>query len=161
MIENFAFNDLVLYAKGWYKRTDLLSDLGYIFGNIYAWVPTTEEEIARLMLMAIDELYTQLGMKFDSQHYGRYRNSFSAFYDEIGRRMKLYNLSFNMAIILFGLSIFAGLERSLLKLNPPHFGKKEHFRLGMMLGEYPISQTYTEMNRIVNNFFKEDTNETI
>ena len=88
MIENFTFNDLVLYSKGWYKRTDLLSDLGYIFGQIYAWEPKTEEEIARFMLMAIDELYTQLGIKFDSEYYGRYRNSFAAFHDEMHHRMR-------------------------------------------------------------------------
>lgn len=104
MIENFVFNDVVLYSKGWYKKTDLVSDLGYIFSTIYTWTPETEEEVARFMLMAIDHLYTEL-------------------------------------------------DNTQIKLNPPHFGKKEHFRLGIMFGEYPISQTYTEMNRRVNNFF--------
>lgn len=33
MIENFTFNDIVLYSKGWYKKTDLVSDLGYILAT--------------------------------------------------------------------------------------------------------------------------------
>ena len=31
-IENFRYNDLVLYCKHWYKHSDnILDDLGYIF----------------------------------------------------------------------------------------------------------------------------------
>ena len=153
MIENFTFNDIVLYSKGWYKRTDLVSDLGYIFSEIYNWTPETEEEVARFMLIAIDHLYTELEISFDCNSYGKYKNSFASFSDEIRKRMRLYDVSYDMAIILFGLSIFQQLDNTQIKLNPPHFGKKEHFRLGMLLGEYPISQTYTEMNKRVNIFF--------
>lgn len=153
MIENFTFNDIVLYSKRWYKKTDLVSDLGYIFSNIYGWTPKTEEEVARLMLIAIDKLYTELEISFDYNFNGKYKNSFASFSDEIRRRMRLYDVSYDMAVIFFGLSIFQQLDNTQIKLNPPHFGKKEHFRLGIMFGEYPISQTYTEMNKRVNNFF--------
>jgi len=153
MIENFTFNDIVLYSKGWYKKTDLVSDLGYIFSNIYGWTPKTEEEVARFMLIAIDKLYTELEISFDYNFNGKYKNSFASFSDEIRRRMRIYDVSYDIAVILFALSIFQQLDNTQIKLNPPHFGKKEHFRLGIMFGEYPISQTYTEMNRRVNNFF--------
>jgi hypothetical protein len=153
MIENFVFNDVVLYSKGWYRKTDLVSDLGYIFSKIYGWTPKTEEEVARFMLIAIDHLYTELEIPFDYNCNGKYKNSFASFSDEIKKRMRLYDVSYDMAIILFCLSIFQQLDNTQIKLNPPHFGKKEHFRLGIMFGEYPISQTYAEMNRRVNNFF--------
>lgn len=38
-------------------------------------------------------------------------------------------------------------------LKRPHYGKKEHFRLGNMVRDYPISMTYAEMNRIAKRTF--------
>jgi hypothetical protein len=82
-----------------------------------------------------------------------HNNDFSKLFEEINRNIRLYKCSFNMAIILYICSILQGLSVEKIKLNSPHYGKKEHFRLGMLLGEYPISQTYTEMNHRVQKVF--------
>lgn len=155
MITNFAYNDIILYAKGWYEHSDnILDDLGYLFSKIYGWIPKKESEVSKFMLIVIDTLYEQLDLYFKSEAYGRYNNSFSSFYDEINNRMKLYDISFNMAIIYWSLSILQRLTIKEIKLNPPDtFNKKSKFRLGMLFGKYPISMTYKHMNDIVNKHF--------
>jgi len=153
MIENFIYNDIVLYCKGWYqtpKGDTMLDDLGYLFGKIYAWTPKTEEEIAHFMMRVLDKLYDEQGIRFDSESW---INNFSGFHNEIKRNMRMYNCSFDMAIILVVHSILQRLDTNEIKLNPPVYGKKEHFRMGQFFGEYPISMTYTEMNKIARKVF--------
>ena len=148
-IENFIFNDIVLYCKGWYqtpKGDTMLDDLGYLFSKIYAWTPKTESEIAHFMIKVLDKLYSEIKLE--------HNNNFSELFDEVNRNIRLYQCSFDMAIIYYVHSVLQGLSTEEIKLNAPHYGKKEHFRLGMLLGEYPISQTYTEMNRIAQKAFK-------
>lgn len=143
MIENFIFNDIVLYCKGWYqtpKGDSMLDDLGYLFSKIYAWIPKTESEIAHFMIIVLDRLYFEMKLE--------HNNDFSKLFEEVNRNIRLYKCSFDMAIILYVRSILQGLSAEKIKLNSPHYGKREHFRLSMLLGEYPISQSYTEMNGI-------------
>ena len=154
MIENFIYNDIVLYCKGWYQTPEgdtMLDDLGYLFGKIYAWTPKTEEEIAHFMMRVLDKLYDEQGIRFDSESW---INNFSGFHNEIKCNMRMYNCSFDMAIILVVHSILQRLDTNEIKLNPPVYGKKEHFRMGQFFGEYPISMTYTEMNRRAQQMFK-------
>ena len=149
MITNFLFNDIVLYCKGWYqtpKGDTMLDDLGYLFSKIYAWTPKTEEDIAHFMVIVLDRLYSEMKLE--------HNDSFSKLFGEINRNIRLYQCSFDMAIILYVHSILQRLSTDEIKLNAPHYDKKEHFRLGMLMGEYPISQTYTEMNRIAQKAFK-------
>lgn len=146
MIENFIFNDIVLYCKGWYqtpKGDTMLDDLGYLFSKVYAWTPKTEEDIAHFMIIVLDTLYENK----------KFNNDFSNLFNEVKRNMRLYQCSFDMGIILYVHSVLQGLSVKEIKLNAPHYGKKEHFRLGMLLGEYPISQTYSEMNRRAQQVF--------
>ena len=146
MIKNFIFNDIVLYCKGWYqtpKGDTMLDDLSYLFSKIYAWTPKTEEDIAHFMIIVLDTLYENK----------KFNNDFSNLFNEVKRNMRLYQCSFDMAIILYISSVLQRLSIDEIKLNAPHYGKKEHFRLGMIIGEYPISQTYTEMNRIAQKAF--------
>ena len=120
MIENFRFNDLVLYCKHWYKHSDnILDDLGYIFSQIYTWTPKNEEEVAHFMLRAVDVLYTELGIKIDSEINGKYNNSFASFNAEIKNRMRIYKISFDMACIYWAMNIFSQLSTNEIKLNPP------------------------------------------
>lgn len=151
MITNFKFNDIVLYAKGWYKHSDDIdADLGYLLSKIYGWTPTKVEDIAHFMLIILEHVYETQGKKFSSD----YLCSFTSFWNELERYSNLYQCcTYNRAIILLVLSRLQELSKDEIKLNPPHFGKKEHFRLGMAFGEYPISQTYKEMNRITQKFF--------
>jgi hypothetical protein len=148
MITNFVYNDIVLYCKGWYQTPEgdtMLDDLGYLLSKIYAWTPKTESEIAHFMIIILDKLYSEMKLE--------HNNDFSKLFEEINRNTRLYKCSFNMAIILYVHSVLQGLSVDKIKLNAPHYGKKEHFRLGMLLGKYPISQTYTEMNHIAQKAF--------
>lgn len=155
MITNFVYNDIVLYAKGWYEKSDnILEDLGYLFSKIYAWTPKSEQEVAHFMLITIDKLYESLGIGFTTTAYGLYNNSFASFHDEINSRMRLYDVSFDMAIILWAMSVLMRLDKTKIKLNAPKYGKREHFRMGRAFGgKYPISMTYTEMNRRAKQMF--------
>ena len=145
MIENFTYNDIILYAKGWYKREDIVKDLAYIFGQIYGWVSESEHEIAYKMLRVIDRIDEELK---DTKYQ---RVNLQRFYSEVhDHYVCLYNVSFDMGIILWCLSRMLELNREYIKLNPPHYGKKEHFRM-----DGKPSMTYAEMNRIAKKMFND------
>lgn len=153
VLKNWIYNDIVLYSKGWYQSSkgDLIEDLGYLFSQVYAWTPKTEGEVARMMLRVLDKLYSEGIIEFNSEG----PNCYSRFFDEIGRDMSILNISFDRAIILYVKSRLFELTDKEIELNPPHYGKKEHFRLGSTFGDRnPISMTYKEMNRIVKKVFK-------
>jgi hypothetical protein len=144
MVTDFIYNDIVLHSKGWlYKNGDMLDELGYLFSKIYGWKPTTEKQIAPMMLKVLDELDVKVG---------RHRSLYQWF-SEIYNRMDLFDVSFDKAIILYVRSELQGLSKEQIKLNPPHYGKKEYFRMGSLFGENPISMTYTEMNRRAQKMF--------
>lgn len=154
-VENFRYNNLVLYCKGWYKRDEnILTDLGYIFSQIYGWTPTDEKDIAYMMLRALDCYYDERGINFDTEACDR---NFSSFYQSVNNRMRLSkDMSFEMGIILHVMSKFSMLSKNEIKLIPPHYGKKEHFRMGWYFkGDLGPSATYTFMNKIAQNVFKE------
>lgn len=149
VVKNFKYNDIVLYAKHWYKHGDILDDLSYLFGKIYAYPPNGEVEIASMMLRVIDELYIEKGEMFSKDTFLGFRS----LYDEARKYMRFFGCSFDMAIIRVALTILCNLTRDEIILNRPHYGKKEHFRLGNMVKDYPISMTYAEMNRIAKKTF--------
>ena len=151
MIKNFIYNDIVLYCKGWYQKDgNMLEDLGYLFSKIYAWRPTKENEIARMMMVALDQLYEEIEGPISPY---RFYNKHAIFMDEIYKRMDIFEQSMDMAIICLVRSIFQGLSKDEIKLNAPHYGKKEYFRMGSLFGMTPISMTYTEMNRRAERMF--------
>ena len=144
MITNFEYNDIVLHCKGWYQKDDnLLEDLGYLFSQIYGWTPKTEADIAPMMLKVLDKLNSEMGKSV----------SLYQVYNEIHNRVNIQEVSNDMAIILYVRAILQGLSKDEIQLNPPHYGKKEHFRMGSLFGKTPISMTYTEMNRRAQRMF--------
>ena len=154
-IENFVYNDIVLYCKGWYQSSgNICDDLGYLLSKIYGWTPKTEYEVALFMLQILDKTYKELG-GVEVCGDGKFYTSHYAFECEVLNRMRVYNVSRDMAIILVVRSILQTLTKAEIKLNKPHYGKKEHFRMGGLFCEYPISMTYKEMNRIAEQKFKE------
>lgn len=155
-IENFTFNDIVLYAKGWYKGSgDICEDLGYFFSKVY-WVYNKDEaHIAMLMLRLLDNIYNKLQLNRNPEHIaGKWLATHIQFECEILRLMNLYDYNRHQAIIHAVLGVLHSMTRDEIKLNPPTFGKKERFRLGCIGVEYPISQTYKEMNRIAKKYFE-------
>lgn len=153
-IENFKYNDIVLYAKHWYKQIDLCEDLGYLFSKIYAYTPKKECEISLYMLRVLDNLYEELCIERSySKGTGFFCATLTEFESEVRKNMMLYDCSRDIAIIKTSLFILYCLDNKMIKLNPPHFGKKERFRLGGFCCNYPISMTYAEMNRIAKKTF--------
>lgn len=154
-IENYKFNDIVLYAKGWYKRSEnICNDLGYFFSKIY-WVSNINESIiSHYMLRLLDDVYNKLNLNRNPERIeGKWLATHSQFESEVNSLMLLYNKNREMAIIFAVLGVLQSMTCDEIKLNPPKFGKKEKFRLGCIGDDYPISQTYTEMNRIVQKHF--------
>lgn len=151
MITDFIYNDIVLYCKGWYERTDLFEDLGYLLSKIYGWTPKKDNELAHFMLHILDRIYEEQNSKFSSG----YLCSFASFWDEVNKYADIYECTYNRAVIFLVLGRLQALTKDEIKLNPPHYGKKEHFRMGRLLGKYPISMTYTEMNRRAQKIFNE------
>jgi len=153
MIKNFTFNDIVLYAKGWYERSeDIVADLGYLLSKIYGWAPKREHDVAMMMLRVLDKLYIELDLPRDTS--ARWYASHFQFEEEVEHRMSLYEYSRDKAIITLVLCILQELEMSEIELNAPHYGKKEHFRMGCLFGKNPISMTYKEMNKRAEQMFK-------
>lgn len=156
MITNFIFNDIVLYAKGWYQRSkNICEDLDYLFSKIYGWTHPIEYEVADRMLRVLDKLYVEAGVYSGTKVPYGWLVEHYLFEGEIRQRMQLYNCTREKAIILVVLSILQGLSREQIKLNSPHYGKKEHFRMGSLFGDNPISMTYTEMNRRAQKIFND------
>ena len=154
MITNFKYNDIVLYAKGWYQRSNnIVNDLDYLFSKIYGWTHPVEYDVADRMLRALSRLYEEAGVYSGTKVPYSWLVEHYLFEEEVRRRIILYKCSREKAIILVVLSILQELDRDQIKLNKPHYGKKEHFRMGSLFGAYPISMTYKEMNRIASKMF--------
>lgn len=154
-IKDFIYNDIVLYSKFWFKSSgNIIDDLGYLFSKVYAWTPKTEDEVAVMMLRVLDRLYDELELERHSQKVsGKWLATHSQFEAEVIKNERLYNCSRYMAIIKTVLHVLHCLDSSEIKLNKPHYGKKEKFRLGGLFEEHPISMTYAEMNRIATKMF--------
>lgn len=156
MIRNFIFNDIVLYSKGWYERSDnICEDLGYLLDEIYGWCPIREEEVAMYMLHVLDKLYDELQKDgVDIRLNGRWYGSHKRFEEEVRHRMVMYKQTRDKAIIYLVLSILQELSRDEIELKKPVYGKKCHFRMGQLVGgKFPISMTYTTMNKVASKMF--------
>lgn len=145
MIINSPYNDIILYCKGWYyKNGNPYEDLGYLFSKIYGWTPKEERELTSMMLKVLDKINTERGKKV----------TLYDFYNEVQRRINIYEVSENNAIISYVIAELQGLSKNEIKLNAPHYGRKEYFRMGTLFGKNPpISMTYTEMNRRAHKMF--------
>ena len=152
MIENFRYNDIILYCKGHLIRKDIvksgrikvtnddiIKDLGYLFSEIYGLCNLNESDIAYFMLRALDVYYEKAGIMFDSETKDR---NFATMHQDINNFMRFDSLNYNQACIRWVVSIFRWkIDMSTIKLNPYHYGKNKLFR-----ARGPISMTYTEMN---------------
>jgi hypothetical protein len=97
-----------------------------------------------MMLRVLDKINTERERKI----------TLYDFYNEVQRRINIYEISENRAIILYVRAELQGLSIDEIKLNAPYYGKKEYFRMGTLFGEIPpISMTYTEMNRRAQKMF--------
>lgn len=155
-IENFQWNDIVLYSKGWYENTD---DLFYdveqsIRKNnnyVYPEKRMTEERVIMWLFKALDEIYQHLTEEDKKCHF--WLISHLSFYNAVNDKQRLLNISTNESIVLIILGIFLQMDNKMIKLNKPVYKKGER-RLGCFFSKkYPISMTYKHMNDIATKFF--------
>lgn len=153
-ITDFPFNDVVLYSKGWYERTNnIFDDIKKCIeeDNIYnTWDNMSPRDICSYMLRCLDKIYTYLDD--NDKRNGRWLYSHAAFLDKIEHNMKFYNKTYEEAIVYTVLSILSELSVDEIELKKPKYGKGRR-RMGGMFQNYPISMTYTQMNKIVKKIF--------
>lgn len=157
-IENFLYNDIVLYAKGWYRSKENIvwKDLAYFFSKIYAFPPKNESEVALLMLLILEKLHKELNLNRDPEKVSaRWLSTPYQLEQEIRRIMLLYDYDRDRATIQAVLHVLHTLSNEEIKLNRPVYSKKFPFRLGGSFTKYPISMTYAEMNRTAIKMFGE------
>ena len=157
-IENFLYNGIVLYAKGWFvsKEDIVWKDLAYFFSNIYAFPPKNESEVAMLMLLVLEKLHKELNLDRDPEKVSsRWLSTPYRLEQEIRRIMLLYDFDRDRAIIQAVLNVLHVLSNEEIKLKRPVYSKKFPFRMGGCFTRYPISMTYKEMNRKAIEMFGE------
>ena len=157
-IENFLYNDIVLYSKGWFRsKEDIVwKDLSYFFSEIYAFPPKTESEVALLMLLVLGKVHQELELDRDPEKVPAcWLSTPYRLEEEIRKLMQLYNFNRDRATIQVVLNVLSKLSNEEIKLKRPVYSKKFPFRLGGCFAKYPISMTYKEMNRIAIKMFGE------
>lgn len=164
-IQNFRFNDLVLYSKGWYEtfseRTGIINNEDGFFEDLEKaikmnhnyWYPDhmTKDEVIEYLLKALDIIYTYLDE--NDKKCGRWYYTHSAFRNEVKHRMWLYDCSEEYAIALLVHGVLQGLTKDEIKLNKPIY-KKGNWRLGSQNEKMPAySMTYKYMNSRASQMF--------
>ena len=153
-IENFRFNDLVLYSKGWYESSgDFYADLEkYIRMNddyYYGPNPFDEITLVKYMTKALDEImkhYTE-----SEREYNRYA-SHNGLFELANHNMWLYNTNFYGGIIHAIYGFLQGLDKTQIKLIKPVYGKGRPRYGGW---EKKNGMTYKHMNDIADRMFKD------
>jgi hypothetical protein len=157
-IENFLYNDIVLYSKGWFQsKEDIVwKDLAYFFSKIYAFPPKNESEVALLMLLVLEKIHQKLELDRDPEKVSaRWLSTPYRLEQEIRRIMLLYDYDRDRATIQAVLHVLHTLSNDEIKLKRPVYSKKFPFRLGGYFTKYPISMTYAEMNKKAIKMFGE------
>lgn len=157
-IENFLYNDIVLYSKGWFcsKENITWKDLAYFFSKIYAFPPKNESEVALLMLLVLEKLHHKLELDRDPEKVSAcWLSTPYQLEQEIRRIMLLYEYDRDRATIQAVLHVLHTLSNEEIKLNRPIYSKKFPFRLGGCFTRYSISMTYKEMNKKAIEMFGE------
>ena len=156
-IENFLYNDIVLYSKGWFvsKEDIVWKDLAYFFSKIY-FPPKTESEVALLMLIVLEKVHQEFELDRNPEKVSaRWLSTPYRLEQEIRRIMLLYDFDRDRAIIQAVLNVLHVLSNEEIKLKRPVYSKKFPFRMGGCFTRYPISMTYKEMNRKAIEMFGE------
>jgi hypothetical protein len=157
-IENFIYNNIVLYSKGWFQsKEDIVwKDLAYFFSEIYAFPPKNESEVALLMLLVLEKLHKELNLDRDPEKVPAcWLSTPYRLEQEIRRIMLLYDFGRDRATIQAVLHVLHKLSTEEIKLKRPVYSKKFPFRMGGCFTKYPISMTYKEMNKKAIEMFGE------
>lgn len=153
-LEDWYFNDLALYAKGWYERKDLVEDMKHIFETIYGYTPDTKHSLVTMMFQVLDKLRDHLE---PGERY--WWTSLVTLDDHITRNMCIYSEGRDEAIIHTVLTILMEMEASVLCLKKPVYGKNMYFRKGPGIFathedvRKSRTKTYKQMNEEASRFF--------
>lgn len=152
---DWHYNDVVLYAKGWYERKDLFTDLGHIFKEIYGWEPK-KYDIVRMMWRILDKICEHLEPGEET-----YYSKFGTVDEKIQNDMWIYNCDRETAIVYFVLGVLQGLEITQIDVKKPVYGKKQYFRYGGGLiithemHKKAQSMTYKQMNKMADKAWED------
>lgn len=123
-MEKFTLNHTVLYAKGWYKRTDFWSDIRAVLSaDGYSAEYFTENDCANVILRQLERLplkyyNTVSAVVYGIQDCNVWKHGYFTKTNDFHRKSnEEYNL--NKAIIKYCLSNFFGLEKSEWICKPP------------------------------------------
>ena len=153
-LEDWRFNDLVLYAKGWYEHKDLVEDMKHIFKTVYGYIPSTKHELAIMMFRVIDILRDHLE---PGECY--WWTSLVSLDNQITHNICIYDEDRDEATIHAVLSILTEIEASVLCIKKPVYGKKMYFRKGPGIFathedvRKSRTKTYKQMNKEASRFF--------
>lgn len=155
-IVDFAFNDVVLYSKGWYERTgDIFEDIRKCLeedNHYYVWPNMGRCDICRYMLMCLDKVYEHLDD--EDRRNGCWLCSHAAFLDKINHYINFYEKTYEEAVVYTVLEVLSCMSKDQIELKKPVYGKGRR-RIGLMFRETPKSMTYKEMNKIASKTFDE------
>lgn len=163
-IENYEWNDVILYAKGCYERS------GNVFADIaecikrntdrYLIIPETEERLKEFavywMLVILDDLHSKFNVNENSGGFWLYGHH--NLYSTVLNRQSLFNLTYEEAVCWCVLEVLMMLDREKVKLNRPVYKRGER-RIGRLGGNYPISMTYKHMNDMAKRMFEQKEKE--
>ena len=154
-IKNFPFNDLVLYAKCWYERTDnIFDDVKKCIehDNKYStWDKMSQRDICRLMLICLEKLYSYLDE--NDKKNNCWLCSHAAFLDALEHHMKFYGQTYEEAIVSIVLGILGTLSVDQIEIKKPVYKRGERRMGDMFKKSVSKSMTYKEMNRIASKMF--------
>ena len=121
-LSEWHYNDVVLYAKGWYERKDLFKDLGHIFEEIYGWEPK-KHDVVWMMWRILDKVCEHLdpGEK-------TYYSTFADVDQKVSNDMFIYDCDRETAIVYFVLGVLQGLDKTQIEVGRPVYGKEKYFR---------------------------------
>ena len=150
---DWGFNDVVLYAKGWYERKDLFKDLGHIFQEIYWWEPQ-KHDIVDMMWRILDKVCEH----FEPEEKA-YFLTFAYVENQVAHYMDLYNCDRDTAVCYFVIGVLQGLTLDQIEVKKPVYGKKKYFRYGGGLivthdmHRKVQTMTYKQMNKMAEKAF--------
>ena len=158
-IENYEWNDVILYAKGWYERSgNVFADIAECIkrnANRYIIIPKTEERLKEFavywLLFVLDDLHSKFNVDEHSEGFWLY--GYHNFYSKVLNRQSFFELTHEEAVCWCVLEVFMMLDSKKVKLNRPVYKRGER-RIGSLSGNHPISMTYKHMNDIAKRIFE-------
>lgn len=165
-IENFEWNDLVLFSKGWYENDANTED--EFFKCVENVIKLNEnrsfeknmhrDDIMNMMFNVHTQILNHLTDEEKKSPYWCATPKY--FYDAVKgwiRRSKMYyneDISFDYASARVILDIMSDMTKDQIEMKKPVYGKGR-LRIGKIDNKDPMSISYKQMNKMATEFFGE------